>query len=515
MKANEETGSEYGGLESAGSQSEGTESAGPESMLTSVRGMVRKLSENSWEIPVGHTPGMQVPGRLFVSEKLLASIDPGTIDQIANVSTLPGIQKYSMAMPDAHLGYGFAIGGVAAFDSEEGIISPGGVGFDINCGVRLIKTNLQKEDVVPHIKELTDGLFRNVPSGVGSKSRIRASDKELDDAFLHGAKWAVESGYGVEADTEHCEGNGFLEGADPAYVSDKARKRGKPQFGTLGSGNHFLEVQYVDEIYDREVASAFGLEKGQVTVMVHCGSRGAGHQICTDHLQTLAQAVKKYGIQIPDKQLACAPAQSKEAQSYFKAMLCAANYAWANRQVITHWTRETFEQVFGRDSDELGMELLYDVAHNVAKLEEHLIEGRKKEVYVHRKGATRAFPPGHPEVPAAFRDVGQPVLIPGSMGTSSYILCGTKEAMDISFGSACHGAGRVMSRAHAKKEFRGEGIKEKLEAMGITVRATHPSVIAEEAPDVYKSSSEVVNVVHELGIARKVARVLPLGVAKG
>ncbi len=497
------------------SEETGTEEIDTESVPGAARGMVRKLSDNSWEIPIGHTPGMRVPGRLFVSESLLEGIDPGTIDQIANVATLPGIQKYSMAMPDAHLGYGFAIGGVAAFDREEGIISPGGVGFDINCGVRLIRTNLQKEDVVPHIEALTEALFQNVPSGVGSKSRIRASDRELDDAFLHGARWAVEAGYGVEADTEHCEADGFLDGADPSHVSTKARTRGKPQFGTLGSGNHFLEVQYVDEIYDRDVASAFGLEEGQVTVMIHCGSRGAGHQICTDHLRELSQAVKKYGIQIPDKQLACAPAQSREAQNYFKAMLCAANYAWANRQVITHWTRETFENIFGMDADDLGMDLLYDVAHNVAKLEEHSVDGKKKEVYVHRKGATRAFPPEHPEVPAAYRAVGQPVLIPGSMGTPSFILCGTKEAMDISFGSACHGAGRIMSRAHAKKEFRGQTIKENLEAQGITVRATHPSVIAEEAPGVYKSSSEVVNVVHELGIARKVARVLPLGVAKG
>ncbi|MDD2439241.1 MAG: RtcB family protein [Methanosarcinaceae archaeon] len=487
----------------------------PESQLSSVRSQVRKLSENSWEIPVGHIPDMKVPGRLFVSEKLLEGIEPETLDQIANVATLPGIQKYSMAMPDAHLGYGFAIGGVAAFDREEGIISPGGVGFDINCGVRLIKTKLQKEDVLPHIKLLTEELFKNIPSGVGSKSRIRASDSELDDAFLHGARWAVEAGYGVEADLKHCEGNGFLEGGLLSEVSAKARKRGKPQFGTLGSGNHFLEVQCVDELYEPEVASAFGLEEGQITVMIHCGSRGAGHQICTDHLRTLGQAVKKYGIPIPDKQLACAPAQSKEAQAYFGAMLCAANYAWANRQVITHWTREVFEKVFKMDADELGMDLLYDVAHNVAKLEEHRIDGKKKEVYVHRKGATRAFPPGHPEVPRAFRAVGQPVLIPGSMGTSSYILCGTATAMDVSFGSACHGAGRVMSRAHAKKEFRGEGIKERLEAKGITVRATHPSVIAEEAPEVYKPSSEVVNVVHELGIARKVARVIPLGVTKG
>jgi tRNA-splicing ligase RtcB len=491
------------------------EESGAGSVHRDVKSMVRKLSDNDWEIPEGHIPNMRVPGRLFVSESLLESIEPETIDQIANVATLPGIQKYSMAMPDAHLGYGFAIGGVAAFDTEEGIISPGGVGFDINCGVRLIRTNLQKEEVVPYIKELTDELFKNVPAGVGAKSRFRASDRELDSAFLEGAKWAVEAGYGVEADVEHCEGYGFLEGADTSHVSTKARKRGKPQLGTLGSGNHFLEVQYVDEIYDSEVASSFGLEEGQVTVMVHCGSRGAGHQICTDHLKELSQAVKKYGIEIPDKQLACAPAQSKEAQNYFKAMLCAANYAWANRQMITHWTRESFENVLGRDADDMGMSLLYDVAHNVAKLEEHSIDGRKKEVYVHRKGATRAFPAGHPEVPSAYRDVGQPVLIPGSMGTPSFILCGAKEAMDVSFGSACHGAGRVMSRAHAKKEFRGESIKENLEAHGITVRATHPSVIAEEAPGVYKSSSEVVNVVHELGIARKIARVIPLGVAKG
>jgi len=492
-----------------------TEELATESVRADVKSMVRKLSENNWKIPIGHIPNMRVPGRLFASESLFEGIDPGTIDQIANVATLPGIQKYSMAMPDAHLGYGFAIGGVAAFDVEEGILSPGGVGFDINCGVRLIRTNLHKEDVVPHINKLIDELFNNVPSGVGSKSRFRASDRELDDAFLHGAKWAVEAGYGVEADVEHCEANGYMEGADPSKVSTKARTRGKPQLGTLGSGNHFLEVQYVDKIYDTKVASAFGIEEGQIMVMIHCGSRGAGHQICTDHLKELSQAVKSYGIEIPDKQLACAPAQSREAQNYFKAMLCAANYAWANRQMITHWTRESFEKIFGRDADDLGMDLLYDVAHNVAKLEKHTVDGKKKEVYVHRKGATRAFPPGHPEVPAVYRDVGQPVLIPGSMGTPSFILCGAKEAMDISFGSACHGAGRIMSRAHAKKEFRGQTIKENLEAQGITVRATHPSIIAEEAPGVYKSSSDVVNVVHDLGIALKVARVLPIGVAKG
>jgi tRNA-splicing ligase RtcB (3'-phosphate/5'-hydroxy nucleic acid ligase) len=499
----------------AESEDTNTEELSTENMQADVKSLVRKLSEDSWEIPIGHIPNMRVPGRLFVSENLLEDLDPGTIDQVANVATLPGIQKYSMAMPDAHLGYGFAIGGVAAFDEEEGIISPGGVGFDINCGVRLVRTNLQKEDVLPHMKRLIDELFNNVPAGVGSKSRFKASDRELDEAFLHGAKWAVESGHGVEADVEHCEANGYMEGADPAKVSTKARNRGKPQLGTLGSGNHFLEVQYVDEIYDREIASVFGLEEGQVMVMIHCGSRGAGHQVCTDYLKELSQAVKSYGIDVPDKQLACAPAQSKEAQNYFKAMICAANYAWANRQMITHWTRESFEKVFGRDADDLGMDLLYDVAHNVAKLEKHKVDGKMKDVYVHRKGATRAFPRGHPEVPTVYRDVGQPVLIPGSMGTPSFILCGAKESMDISFGSACHGAGRVMSRAQAKKEFHGQSIKENLEAQGITVRATHPSVIAEEAPGVYKSSSDVVNVVHKLGIAFKVAKVLPLGVTKG
>ncbi|HJH32794.1 MAG TPA: RtcB family protein [Methanosarcinaceae archaeon] len=486
-----------------------------ETETTGAFDLVTKIDNNTWEVPMDYKPGMRVPGRIFVSETLMHGLEKQTLDQVANVATLPGIQKYSMAMPDAHLGYGFPIGGVAAFDREEGVISPGGVGFDINCGIRLIRTNLQEEDVRPRIKELMSRLFRDIPSGVGSKSRIRASESELDDAFTHGSRWAVEAGYGVEADIEHCEGSGLIEGADPAQVSAKAHKRGKPQFGTLGSGNHFLEVQYVDKIYDNEVASSFGLKEGQVTIMIHCGSRGAGHQICTDHLRVLSQAVKKYGIDLPDKQLACAPAQSPEAQNYFKAMACGANYAWANRQVITHWTREVFERLFCMDMDDLGMDLVYDVAHNVAKLEEHVIDGKKKEVYVHRKGATRAFPPGHHDVPDAYRAVGQPVLVPGSMGTASYILHGTEAAMDISFGSACHGAGRVMSRARAKHEFYGEDVRKNLEAIGITVKATHPSVIAEEAPGVYKSSSEVVNVMHNIGIAKKVARVLPIGVAKG
>ncbi len=487
----------------------------PDIIKKGAAGIVSKVNEYTWDIPVGYKPGMRVPGRLFVSSKLLANLEHETIEQTANVATLPGIQKYSMAMPDAHSGYGFPIGGVAAFDRESGVISPGGVGYDINCGVRIIRTNLTADEVLPRMKDLIELLFRDIPSGVGSKSKIRASDRELDDAFLYGAKWAVESGYGVKEDIEHCEENGFMKGADPSKVSDKARTRGKPQFGTLGSGNHFLEVQRVDEVYDEDAAKVFGLHKGQVTVMIHCGSRGAGHQICDDYLKILERATHKYGIVLPDRQLACAPAESTEGQNYFKAMAAGANYAWANRQVITHWVRETFARFFRRDMDDLGMHLIYDVAHNVAKLEEHTIDGKKKMVYVHRKGATRAFPPGHPDVPAVFRNVGQPVLIPGSMGTPSFVLHGAEKAMELTFGSACHGSGRVSSRSAALKAFRGEDIQRELASKGISVRAVQPSVIAEEAPAVYKSSEDVVDVVHQLGIARKVVRLLPMGVAKG
>ena len=487
----------------------------PEEIRKDVADIVTKVNDYTWDIPTTYKKGMRVRGRIFVSSKLLAKLEHETLEQTANVATLPGIQKYSMAMPDAHSGYGFPIGGVAAFDRDTGIISPGGVGYDINCGVRIIRTNLTEEEVRPRMKDLIDLLFRDIPSGVGSKSKIRASDKELDDAFLHGAKWAVESGYGVKEDIEHCEENGFMKSADPSKVSDKARKRGKPQFGTLGSGNHFLEVQCVDEVYDEAVAKTFGLEKGQVTIMIHCGSRGAGHQICDDYLKILERATQKYGIVLPDRQLACAPAESTEGQNYFKAMAAGANYAWANRQVITHWVREAFSQFFGRDMDDLGMHLIYDVAHNVAKLEEHTIDGEKKMVYVHRKGATRAFPPGHRDVPSVYRNVGQPVLIPGSMGTPSFVLHGTEKAMELTFGSACHGAGRVSSRSAALKAFRGEDIQKQLAEMGISVRAFQPSVIAEEAPAVYKSSEDVVDVVHQLGIARKVVKLMPMGVAKG
>jgi tRNA-splicing ligase RtcB len=473
--------------------------------------MLNKVDDYIFEVPIGHQKGMRVPGRIFISEKLLEQVESGTIDQVANVATLPGIVNYSMAMPDAHLGYGFPIGGVAAFREDGGVISPGGVGFDINCGVRMLRTDLRANDVVPMISNLVEDLFHDVPSGVGAKGRLRVSEHELDEAFTRGAAWAVEAGFGVEADLEHCEENGRLEGAKTDHVSLKARKRGRPQLGTLGSGNHFLEIQRVDKIFDEGLAERFGLFEGQVTVMIHCGSRGAGHQICTDHLQVLSKAVRKYGIELPDKQLACAPLGTPEADNYFGAMAAAANYAWANRQIISAWTREVFERYFA----DARLDLVYDVAHNVAKVEEHSVDGSKERLYVHRKGATRAFGPGRAEIPVAYRDVGQPVIIPGSMGTPSYVLCGSEGAMRLTFGSACHGAGRIMSRTQAKKTYAGTEVKDALTRRGIKVMATHPKMLAEEAPEVYKPSDEVVDVVHNLDIARKVARVVPLGVSKG
>ena len=472
---------------------------------------INKIDDNIYEVPIGYRPGMRVPGRIFVSEALRAMVEPGTIDQVANVATLPGIVKYSMAMPDAHLGYGFPIGGVAAFREDGGIISPGGVGFDINCGVRLLRTDLDSKLVQPLINTLIDALFEAIPSGLGATGRLQASDQQLTEAFTSGSKWAVEQGYGVEADVTHCEENGNMPGADPAQVSVKARKRGRPQLGTLGSGNHFLEIQRVEEIFDEEKAKQFGLFKGQITIMIHCGSRGAGHQICTDHLEVLNQAVKKYKIEIPDKQLACAPLGTPEAERYFGGMVCAANYAWANRHIIAHWTREVFERYF----PEASLDLVYDVAHNVAKIEEHDVDGKRMRLYVHRKGATRAFGPSRREVPATYRSVGQPVLIPGSMGTASYVLCGNDNALNVSFGSACHGAGRVMSRSRATRLFNGKDVKAALNLQGIVVKATSPAMLAEEAPQVYKPSGDVVDVVHNLRIATKVAKLVPIGVSKG
>ncbi|MEM4195574.1 MAG: RtcB family protein, partial [Methanothermobacter sp.] len=411
--------------------------------------------------------------------------------------------------------YGFSIGGVGAFSARTGVISPGGVGFDINCGVRMVRTNLDHEDVRPKIKELINTLFTNVPSGVGSKGKIRLRPGEIDEVLENGAKWAVENGYGWDQDLKFLEENGKMDDASADKVSDKAKKRGIPQLGSLGSGNHFLEVQMIDEIFDEEAAAAYGVSPGKVAVMIHSGSRGCGHQVCSDYLRLMDKAYRRYKINIPDRQLACAPVDSDEAMDYFQAMAAAANYAWANRQMIVHWVRESFESVFGMSAEDMEMEIVYDVAHNIAKREVHTVKGRDTELFVHRKGATRAFGPGRKEIPAEYRKIGQPVIIPGTMGTSSYLLHGTEVAMEETFGSTAHGAGRKMSRAGAKKTYRGEEVQRKLESEGIYVRATSMPVVAEEAPGAYKNVDLVVRTTHETGISRLVARMLPLGVAKG
>jgi tRNA-splicing ligase RtcB len=473
---------------------------------------INQVGVNEWEVPVGYVPGMRVPGKFFLSESLGRTLEPGAVQQLANVATLPGILKNSLAMPDIHWGYGFPIGGVAAFSLEDGIISPGGVGFDINCGVRLLSTPLQYKDVAGR-RDLIDELFRTVPTGVGAKGFLKVSAPVLERMMVKGAKWAVSAGYGIEHDLVRCEEGGFMKEADPHTLSSKAKQRGIPQGGTLGSGNHFLEVQVVREIFDPVAAKAFGLTIGQVCFMIHCGSRGLGHQVCTDHLKTLESATKKYHITIPDRQLACAPIISPEGIAYFGGMAAAANYAWANRQMITHTTRLVLEKMFGINYEE--MPLIYDVAHNVAKMEEHAIDGKRTKVCVHRKGATRSFGPGSADIPPDLENIGQPVIIPGSMGTSSFVLKGTQAAMDRTFGSTCHGAGRIMSRTQAKKSLSGRDIMANLLKQGIIVRAHSENAITDEAPGVYKSSDEVVNVVHAVGISRLVARLGPVGVIKG
>jgi tRNA-splicing ligase RtcB len=473
---------------------------------------VNRIGVNEWEVPVGYVAGMRVPGKFFLSESLGRTLEPGAIQQLANVATLPGILKNSLAMPDIHWGYGFPIGGVAAFSVEEGIISPGGVGFDINCGVRLLATPLVQKDVAGR-RDLIEELFRMVPTGVGGKSSLRVSPQVLDSMMVKGAHWAVKAGYGVDRDLIRCEEDGFMKSADSRAVSAKAKLRGIPQGGTLGSGNHFLEIQVVREIFNPVAAKAFGLTLGQVCCMIHCGSRGLGHQVCTDNLKIFENATRKYHITIPDRQLACAPITSGEGTAYFSAMAAAANYAWANRQMISHTTRQVLSKMFRIEYEE--MPLIYDVAHNVAKMEEHIHGGKRMNVCVHRKGATRAFGPGSEDLPADIIAIGQPVIIPGSMGTSSFVLHGTKVAMDRTFGSTCHGAGRIMSRSQAKKNLSGREITANLLKEGIIVRAHSENAIADESPDVYKPIDEVVNVVHEVGISRLVARLSPLGVIKG
>jgi len=477
---------------------------------------LNKIDECLWEVAA--TGGMRVPARIYASEKLLEVIkEDDSLVQAVNVAHLPGIQKYSLAMPDIHLGYGFPIGGVAATDpAQEGVISPGGIGYDINCGVRLVRTDLKRSDIGDKLAALNNQLFRDVPTGVGaSKAIARLSRSELEQAMLNGSEWAVRRGYGTEEDLERTENGGRLEGADFSKVSDHAAKRGLEQMGTLGSGNHFLELDVVDEIFHPEAAAAFGLEEGSIAMQIHCGSRGFGHQVCSDYLKVMQQAVQKYRIELPDRQLACAPLDSPEGMDYFAAMACAANFAWANRQTITHLAIKAFERVLGRDRRDMGLRLVYDVAHNIAKFEKHRIDGSERKVCVHRKGATRAFPPGHPETPEPYRTVGQPVLIPGDMGSESYVLVGTESAMEKTFGSTCHGAGRVMSRSAALRETHGRDIAGELKSRGILVRSKGRKTLGEEASVAYKDVSEVVNVVHTAGIALKVARLRPIAVIKG
>ena len=481
------------------------------------KGPLERIDEFRYRIPQSYKPGMRTCGIIYSNSALMEGVKHDEApEQVANVATLPGIVGPSMAMPDIHWGYGFPIGGVAATDAEEGVLSPGGVGYDINCGVRLLRTNLRAGEVRPKIKQLIDTIFEEVPSGLGSKGKVRLELRELDAVLEGGARWAVEKGYGRAADLEHTEENGRMEGADASMVSQLAKQRGAPQLGTLGAGNHFLEIQRVEEIYDEEAAKVLGITgRDQVLAMIHTGSRGCGYQICDDWLKVMHQAYRKYGIELPDPQLACAPVNSKEAQDYFRAMACGANYAWANRQLITHWVRGAFERVMGRSSEDLDLGIIYDLAHNIAKLEEHEVEGRRTKVYVHRKGATRSFGPDRSEVVPAYRSLGQPVLIPGNMGSESFVLLGTHKAMEETFGSACHGAGRVMSRTQAVRQFREREVIAALGEMGIYARGASSSVMSEEAPGAYKDVASVVDVCHGAGIARKVARLKPMGVMKG
>ena len=488
-------------------------------------GPLKKVGDCRYELPASyqsklqqhHGVKMNVPGLIYTDEIMLDSIKADdALEQVANVATLPGIVGRSIAMPDIHHGYGFAIGEVAAFDAEHGVISPGGVGYDINCGVRLMRSDLTVDDLKSRLPRVIDRLFENVPSGVGSEGRIRLSVKDMEKVLSGGARWAVENGYGWNDDLEHMEENGCLRNADPSLVSDSAKKRGSGQVGSLGAGNHFLEIQRVDEIFDKEAATAFGItDVDQITIMVHTGSRGCGHQICTDYLEVMHKAQKKYRIPMVDRQLMCAPVNSDEGQDYFHAMNAGANFAWANRQMITHWIRESFEQVLGESAPRLGLGLVYDIAHNMAKLETHEVDGRPRRVYVHRKGATRAFGPGHPEIPKDYGAIGQPVIIPGDMGTASFLLVGTDVAMKETFGSSCHGAGRRLSRKASVKQHPADRVERDLESRGIYLRAKSRRVVSEEAPGAYKDIESVVNITHRAGVARKVVRLKPLGVVKG
>jgi len=482
---------------------------------------IKKISKNIYEIP--KSGKMLVPGRIFISEKMIMEED--ALKQVVNVAQLPGILKYSIGLADMHVGYGFPIGGVAAFDMDKGIISPGGVGYDINCSVRILKTNLTKKDILDKQKEIGEALYRKIPSGVGRGSKFQITKEELKKVLEGGAKYIIEKGYGVKEDYLHMEEEGCMKKADSNKVSERAIKRGIGQLGTLGAGNHFLEVQYVDEIFDEKIAKVFGLKKNQITIMIHCGSRGLGHQVASDYIKKMEEeygiesflgsetssSMKRPSVVVPDRDLINAPIKSKLGKDYFSAMACAANFAFANKQLITHWIREEMKKLFPK----IKIDVIYDVCHNIAKFEEHIINGKKKIVCIHRKGATRSFGPGRIEVPETYRDVGQPVLIPGSMGTASYVLVGTKKSEELTFGSTVHGAGRAKSRATASRNISGEEVKKELHEKGIEVKTGSWKGLAQEAPSAYKDIEEVVKVVDELGISKKVVRLKPLTVVKG
>jgi len=477
----------------------------------------KKISNMEYRIEADSNRGMKVPVTIYADEALMQKMmTDRTITQAINVSTLPGVQKHVVVLPDGHEGYGFPVGGVAAMDAEEGMISPGGVGYDINCGVRLIRTNLTEKDVRPKLKDLVTELFNSIPSGVGSKGAVKLNFSELDEVLVKGVRWAIDHGYGSNDDADVCEENGQIKNADPNKISPTARKRGAPQLGSLGSGNHFLEIQKVQEIHDKEAAKRMGIyNEGQITILIHCGSRGFGHQVCSDYLRVSEHALQKYNITLADRELACVPNSSEEGESYRKAMFAALNFAWSNRQMITHWTRKAFERIFKQSEADLDMKLIYDVAHNIAKVEKHKIDGKLKSVVVHRKGATRAFPAGRDEIPQKYRDLGQPVFIPGSMGTGSWILLGQPNSMDLSFGSTAHGAGRMMSRSAARRNFTDAQVQKSLGDKGIFIKALTREGVVEETPEAYKDVDAVANVSHELGIATKVVKLVPIGVIKG
>ena len=488
---------------------------------------VNKVDDNVYEIPpktlMARVEGriekfqMKVPVHIYANEYILEKIKGDrTLDQIANVACLKGVEKHVIALSDAHQGYGFCIGGVAGTDADTGMISPGGVGYDINCGVRLLRTKLMFNDIKTSIPNLLSTIFKNIPSGLGSKGKLNISYSDLDEVLNTGMNWALDNDYAIEEDLQYCEEKGCLKDANANLISKKAKERGIKQLGSLGSGNHFLEIQKVDEIYNKSIAKKLGInEKNQITVMIHTGSRAVGHQVCTDSLRSIERAMKKYNITVPDRELACVPADTPEAQNYLSQMACAANFGFTNRQLITHWIRESFQHHFKKNFDELGLHLIYGVCHNILKIEEHEVDGKKMKLNVHRKGATRAFPPGHPVLPQDYKEIGQPALIPGTMGSASYLCVGKPKAMELSFGSTAHGSGRLMSRSKATKKYWGARVKDDLSNRGILVKAASMKIIAEEAPGAYKDIDQVVQVSHDLGIVEKVVRLVPVGVVKG